>query len=81
MITLTVLVMCCVLVVPRYAGDGAAWALVAASSAYALVSWLALHRFAWNQSKSLRLQGTSEAGRICLCGVESTRSKVKGVTA
>jgi O-antigen/teichoic acid export membrane protein len=81
MITLTVLVMCCVLVVPRYGGDGAAWALVAASSAYALVSWLALHRFAWKQSKSLGLHGPPEAGRIGLCGVEPTRSKVKGVTA
>ena len=52
-VTLTILVMCCVTVVPRYGGDGAAWALVAASSAHALVSWLALHRFAWKQSESL----------------------------
>jgi Na+-driven multidrug efflux pump len=80
-ITLTILVMCCVTVVPRYGGDGAAWALVAASSAHALVSWLALHRFAWKQSDSLRLHEHSEAGRKGLCGVKPTRSKVKGVTA
>jgi O-antigen/teichoic acid export membrane protein len=53
-VTLTILVMCCVTVVPRYGGNGAAWALVAASSAHALVSWLALHKFAWKQSESLR---------------------------
>jgi O-antigen/teichoic acid export membrane protein len=80
-VTITVLVMGCVTAVPRYGGDGAAWALVAASSAHALVSWLALHRFAWKQSESPRLHGHSEAGRMGLCGIEPTRSKVKGVTA
>jgi Na+-driven multidrug efflux pump len=79
-ITLTVLVIGCVTLVPRYGGDGAAWALVAASSVYALVSWLALHRFTWKQSESLRLMGTSKAGRMDLSGVEPTRSKVQGVT-
>jgi O-antigen/teichoic acid export membrane protein len=80
-VTITVLVMCSVTVVPRYGGDGAAWALAAACSAHALVSWLALHRFAWKQSESLRLHVTSQAGRMSLCGVEPTRSKVKSVTA
>jgi O-antigen/teichoic acid export membrane protein len=80
-VTLTVLVICCVMVVPRYGGAGAAWALVAASSAHGLVSWLALRRFGWKQSESLRLHGTSEAGRVGICGVDPTRSKVKGVTA
>jgi O-antigen/teichoic acid export membrane protein len=80
-VTLTVLVICCVMVVPRYGGAGAAWALVAASSAHAVVSWLALRRFGWKQLESLRLHGTSEAGRVGLCGVDPTRSKVKGVTA
>jgi O-antigen/teichoic acid export membrane protein len=79
-ITLTVLVMGCVTVVPRFGGDGAAWAVVAASSVYALVSWLALRRFAWKQSKSLRVHETPEMGRMRLCGVEATSGKVKSVT-
>ena len=46
-VTLTVLAACCVAIVPRWGGDGAAWALLAATSVYALASWLALRRAVW----------------------------------
>jgi peptidoglycan biosynthesis protein MviN/MurJ (putative lipid II flippase) len=41
-VTLAVLVACCASLVPRYGGDGAALALVVASSVHALLSWMAL---------------------------------------
>jgi O-antigen/teichoic acid export membrane protein len=43
-VTLAVLVACCAALVPRHGGDGAALALVAASSLHALLSWLALRK-------------------------------------
>jgi O-antigen/teichoic acid export membrane protein len=41
---LAVLVGCCALLVPNHGGDGAASALVVASSVHALLAWLALRR-------------------------------------
>lgn len=54
-VTLTVLAMCCSVLVPRHGGDGAAWALLAATSVHALVSWLVLRRAVWKPAESLRL--------------------------
>jgi O-antigen/teichoic acid export membrane protein len=54
-VTLTVLVACCTAIVPRWGGEGAAWALLAATSAHALVSWLALRRAVW---KPAEIRGT-----------------------
>jgi O-antigen/teichoic acid export membrane protein len=57
-VTLTVLVVCCSAVVPRWGGDGAAWALFAATSVHALGSCLALRRAMWKPSESLSLNDT-----------------------
>lgn len=51
-VTLTVLAACCFAIVPRWGGDGAAWALLAATSVYALASWLALRRAVWKPADS-----------------------------
>jgi O-antigen/teichoic acid export membrane protein len=53
-VTLTVLTACCFAVVPRWGGNGAAWALLAATSVHALVSWVALRRAVWKQDPTLR---------------------------
>jgi O-antigen/teichoic acid export membrane protein len=57
-VTVTVLTACCFAVVPRWGGDGAAWALLAATSVHALVSWLALRRAVWTPAKSSGLNDT-----------------------
>jgi O-antigen/teichoic acid export membrane protein len=54
-VTLTVLATCCTALVPRYGGEGAAWALLAATSVHALVSWLVLRRAVWKAAGSLPL--------------------------
>ena len=46
-VSLTVVAACCVAVVPRWGGDGAAWALFAATSVHALLSWAVLRRAVW----------------------------------
>jgi O-antigen/teichoic acid export membrane protein len=43
-VALAMLIACCAALVPRYGGDGAALALLVASSAHALLSWLALRK-------------------------------------
>jgi O-antigen/teichoic acid export membrane protein len=45
--TLTVLAACCFAMVPRWGGEGAAWALLAATTVHALGSWLLLRRAVW----------------------------------
>jgi O-antigen/teichoic acid export membrane protein len=57
-VTLSVLAACCFAVVPRWGGDGAAWALLAATSVHALASWLALGRATWKPATSVRLNET-----------------------
>jgi O-antigen/teichoic acid export membrane protein len=51
--TLTVLTVCCSAVVPRWSGNGAAWALLAANSVHALGSWVVLRRTLWKPAQSL----------------------------
>jgi O-antigen/teichoic acid export membrane protein len=53
--TLGVLVACCFAVVPRWGADGAAWALVGATSVHALGSWIALRRSAWSVGHGIGL--------------------------
>jgi len=61
-VTVTVLVVCCAAVVPRRGGEGAAWALLAATSVHALGSWFALRHFVWKPAESSGLYETPEAG-------------------
>jgi hypothetical protein len=60
-VTLTVLVVCCSAVVPYRGGEGAAWALLVATSVHALVSWVALRHFVWKPGESMGLHETPAA--------------------
>lgn len=57
-VTLTVLVVCCSAVVPHFGGEGAAMALLVATSVHALVSWVALRHFVWNPAGTRSLYET-----------------------
>jgi O-antigen/teichoic acid export membrane protein len=46
-LTLSVLLACCLAIVPRWGGEGAAWALLAATSVHALGSWVMLRGALW----------------------------------
>ncbi len=57
-VTLTVVAAGCFAAVPRWGGDGAAWALFAATSVHALVSWFVLRRAVWKPAESLGVGAT-----------------------
>jgi O-antigen/teichoic acid export membrane protein len=61
-VTLTVLAACCFAVVPRWGANGAAWALLAATSAHALASWLALRRAEWKPTTTATTWALCDSG-------------------
>jgi O-antigen/teichoic acid export membrane protein len=61
-VTLTVLAACCFAVVPRWGTNGAAWALLAATSAHALASWLALRRAEWKPTTTATTWALCDSG-------------------
>lgn len=75
-VTLTMLLLCCATFVPRYGVEGAAWALLAASSLHALVSWAALHRFRVEASGVQAPQGTQKSGAVHLPSIDADVGEV-----